>query len=175
MRWKYIQDTGEPEFIWTTGKVVRVADGLADQRSARAKKILPAGALLWAWEADEGFKEKAGEQWLILLPDKWNRQVQYGFLALWPYIERETLRWGRAGRSARRRSRALQSALSKSALGPESKKGENSCGSSSSTRTWPRTSPVAWRASPHGWAWRVTPRCWPGCAPSPPSTSCPLR
>jgi len=86
VRWKYIQDTGEPEYIWTTGKVVRVADGLADQRSARAKKILPAGARLWAWEADEGFKEKAGEQWLILLPDKWNRQVQYGWLALWPYI-----------------------------------------------------------------------------------------
>ena len=30
------------------GKVVRVADGLTDKRSARAKKILPAGALLWA-------------------------------------------------------------------------------------------------------------------------------
>jgi hypothetical protein len=74
VRWKYTnQDTGEPEYIWTTGKVVRVADGLAEQKSARAKKILPAGALLWAWEADKDFKEKAGEQWLILLPDKWNR------------------------------------------------------------------------------------------------------
>ena len=71
VRWKYTnKDTGEPEYIWSTGKVVRVADGLADKRSARAKKILPAGALLWAWEADADFEEKAGEQWLILLPDK---------------------------------------------------------------------------------------------------------
>ena len=86
VRWKYTnKDTGEPEYIWSTGKVVRVADGLADKRSARAKKILPAGALLWAWEADADFEEKAGEQWLILLPDKWNRQVQYG----WRYDPRE--------------------------------------------------------------------------------------
>ena len=27
-------------------------------------KILPAGALLWAWEADADFEEAAGEQWL---------------------------------------------------------------------------------------------------------------
>ena len=31
------------------GKVVRVADGLTDKGSARAKKILPAGALLSHW------------------------------------------------------------------------------------------------------------------------------
>ena len=51
---------------------MRVADGLTNTRSARAKKILPAGALLWAWDADPEFEEVAGEQWLILLPDKWN-------------------------------------------------------------------------------------------------------
>ena len=86
VRWKYTnKDTEEPEYIWSTGKVTRVADGLTDKKSAKAKKILPAGALLWAWEADADFEEKAGEQWLILLPDKWNRQVQYG----WRYDPRE--------------------------------------------------------------------------------------
>jgi len=41
--------------------VKRVADGLTDTRSARAKKILPAGALLWAWDADADYNEAAGE------------------------------------------------------------------------------------------------------------------
>ena len=72
-------DSGEAVLIWTPGRVARVADGLTDKRSARARKILPAGALLWEWEANEEFGEKAGEQWLILLPDKWNRQVHYGW------------------------------------------------------------------------------------------------
>ena len=66
-------------YIWSSGRVARVADGLTDKRSPRAKKILPAGALLWAWDADTDFDERAGEQWLILLPDKWNRQVHYGW------------------------------------------------------------------------------------------------
>ena len=80
VRWKYKnKDTGEPEYIWSTGKVTRVADGLTDKKSAKAQKILPAGALLWAWEADPDFEEAAGEQWLILLPGKWNKQVQYAW------------------------------------------------------------------------------------------------
>ena len=99
VRWKYTnKDTGEPEYIWSTGKVARVADGLTDTKSARAKKILPAGALLWAWEADADFEEKAGEQWLILLPDKWNRQVHYG----WRYDPRER----EAARAQRERQEA---------------------------------------------------------------------
>ena len=53
--------------------VKRVADGLTDQRSTRAQKILPAGALLWGWDADPDNDEAAGEQWLILLPEKWNK------------------------------------------------------------------------------------------------------
>ena len=57
----------------------RIADGLTDKTSTRAKKILPAGALLWAWEADAEFNEPAGEKWLILLPAKWNKHVQYGW------------------------------------------------------------------------------------------------
>ena len=52
---------GEPVLIWSPGRVERVADGLTDTRSARAKKILPAGALLWSWEADKDFDEQAGE------------------------------------------------------------------------------------------------------------------
>ena len=49
-----------PHLIWATGQVVKVADGLTDKRSARARKILPAGALLWAWDADPEFDEPAG-------------------------------------------------------------------------------------------------------------------
>jgi superoxide dismutase len=78
--WKYIDKaTKDPMLIWITGRVARVADGLSDKRSSRARKILPGGALLWAWDADPDFDERAGEQWLILLPDKWNKQVHYGW------------------------------------------------------------------------------------------------
>ena len=66
------------------------------------KKILPAGALLWAWEADADFEEAAGEQWLMLLPDKWNRQVHYG----WRYDPRER----EAARAERERQEALERA-----------------------------------------------------------------
>jgi hypothetical protein len=53
--------------------IKRIADGLTDnKRSKRAQKVLPAGAALWAWDADPDFDEKAGEQWLFLLPKKWN-------------------------------------------------------------------------------------------------------
>ena len=65
--------------IWSPGRVERVADGLTDTRSSRAKKILPGGALLWAWEADKDFDEPAGQTWLILLPNKFNRHVHYGW------------------------------------------------------------------------------------------------
>lgn len=73
--------------IWATGRVARVADGLTDTRSVRAKKLLPAGAVLWAWDADPEFGEVAGEMWLPLLPKKWNppHQVVYG----WRYDPRE--------------------------------------------------------------------------------------
>ena len=35
--------------------------------------------MLWAWEADPDFDEEAGEEWLFLLPEKWNRHVQYAW------------------------------------------------------------------------------------------------
>ena len=87
--WKYFETTADGErkahLIWATGRVARVADGLTDKRSSRAKKILPAGALLWEWDADPQFDEQAGEQWLILLPKKWNTQQQYA----WRFDPRE--------------------------------------------------------------------------------------
>ena len=44
--WSYTnKETGEKMLVWITGRVARVADGLTDKRSARAKKLLPAGAL----------------------------------------------------------------------------------------------------------------------------------
>ena len=80
VRWRYTDaDTGEYMYIWTPGRVVRVADGLSDKKTKRGQKLLPAGAVLWAWEADETFQEEAGEQWLTLLPDKFNKQVWYGW------------------------------------------------------------------------------------------------
>lgn len=57
----------------------RVADGLTHKRTERCKTILPAGALLWAWDADAEFGEEAGEQWMVLHPDKYNRHVQYAW------------------------------------------------------------------------------------------------
>ena len=86
VRWKYFnKENNEPVYIWSTGKVVRVADGLTDKKSPRARKVLPAGMVLWAWEADPEFDEAAGEQWLALLPSKWNQQQLYG----WRYDPRE--------------------------------------------------------------------------------------
>ena len=71
--WKYFDKaTNTPHMIWATGTVKRVADGLSDKRSPRARSVLPAGAVLWAWDADPEFDEQAGEQWLFLLPKKWN-------------------------------------------------------------------------------------------------------
>ena len=76
--WPYKTD-GKTVKMWASGTVKRVADGLTDKRSKRAKKILPAGALLWGWDADPEYEEEAGETWLILLPKKWNKQVQYAW------------------------------------------------------------------------------------------------
>ena len=76
--WPY-QHEGKTVKIWASGTVKRVADGLNDKASTRCKKILPAGALLWAWDADPNYDEAAGEKWLILLPNRWNRHVQYAW------------------------------------------------------------------------------------------------
>ena len=57
---------------------MRVADGVKDRKTPNGK-VLPAGAVLWAWEADAEYEEEAGQEWLFLLPGKWNRHVQYGW------------------------------------------------------------------------------------------------
>ena len=75
---------GARRAVWKTsagrlvgrGRVARVADGLSDKQSPRAKKLLPAGAVLWEWDADPEFDEPAGAQWLMLLPKKWNPRKQ---------------------------------------------------------------------------------------------------
>ena len=76
--WPYKQG-GKTAKIWASGRVKRVADGLNDTKSERSKKILPAGAVLWAWDADPEYDEEAGEEWLFLRPEKWNSHVQYGW------------------------------------------------------------------------------------------------
>ncbi|KAL1520481.1 hypothetical protein AB1Y20_022061 [Prymnesium parvum] len=76
--WPY-KENGTTVKIWASGVVKRVADGLTDKRSAKARQVLPAGALLWAWDEDKEFDEKAGEKWLILLPCHWNKHVQYAW------------------------------------------------------------------------------------------------
>ena len=81
---------------------MRIADGLTDKRSKRAQKILPGGAVLWAWDADPEFDEAAGEQWLILLPKKWNPKTHtqvYG----WRYDPRELGATQEPERDARRK------------------------------------------------------------------------
>jgi len=76
--WPYLEN-GARKKIWSSGIVKRVADGLSDKRSPLARKILPAGALLWAWEADPDFDEEAGEQWMMLVPANWNKHKVYGW------------------------------------------------------------------------------------------------
>ena len=49
--WPY-KEAGRTVKIWACGTVRRVADGLTDRSSSRAKKVLPAGAVLWGWDAD---------------------------------------------------------------------------------------------------------------------------
>ena len=57
----------------------RLADGTSDAgnhgkaEQARAKKILPAGAMLVEWEPDpERGEEEASVMWLVLHPERWN-------------------------------------------------------------------------------------------------------
>ena len=82
--WPY-KEAGKTVKIWACGTVRRVADGLTDRSSTRAKKVLPAGAVLWGWDADPEYDEPAGEKWLFLLPKRWNKHVQYA----WRYAPRQ--------------------------------------------------------------------------------------
>ena len=99
--WPYTdKDTGKRILIWASGSVTRVADGLSDKRSARAMQDCPAGGhvVLWAWDADPEFDEPAGEKWLALLPQKWNKQQLYS----WRFDPREFAASAAPQRDARR-------------------------------------------------------------------------
>ena len=55
------------------GKVDKGRHGQAE--SAQVRKILPAGALLVEWEPDpERGEDSATVMWLVLHPDKWNKE-----------------------------------------------------------------------------------------------------
>ena len=61
--WRYFEKGADKQhLIWSSGRVVRIADGLTDKRSSKAHTVLPGGAVLWAWDADPEFEEVAGEQ-----------------------------------------------------------------------------------------------------------------
>jgi hypothetical protein len=76
--WPYKQH-GKTQKIWASGVVKRVADGITDKRPRARTKLLEAGALLWAWDADPEYDEKAGEEWLLLKPKHFNKPVEYGW------------------------------------------------------------------------------------------------
>ena len=69
-------------------------------RSSRARTLLPAGMVLWQWDADPDFGEVAGDQWLALLPKKWNTQQVYS----WRYDAREFSPTNAPVRDERRRN-----------------------------------------------------------------------
>ena len=84
--WKYFStETGEPLLIWSPGEVLRVADGTSDKASERCRKMLPAGMVLLKWAEDADRKEKETQSWKVLLPQKFNKQVQYA----WRYDPRD--------------------------------------------------------------------------------------
>ena len=106
--WPYTdQETGDKKLIWASGRVARVADGLSDKRSPHTQTVLPAGMVLWAWDADPEFEEQAGEKWLALLPNKWNKHQVYGWryeYELRPKRVRHRSTSSAAARRARRRN-----------------------------------------------------------------------
>ena len=87
--WKYFStETNEPLLIWSPGQVIKVADGTSDKASARCKSILPAGMVLLKWAEDPDRNEKETQSWKVLLPQKFNKQVLYG----WRYDPRDVPR-----------------------------------------------------------------------------------
>ena len=98
--WPYKKD-GKTCKVWASGTVKRVADGLTNKRSVRCKSILPAGAPLWpgGMRIQPDYDEAAGEQWMVLHPDKYNKHVQYASCDL------IRVSWCRRGAGSRRRGR----------------------------------------------------------------------
>lgn len=57
----------------------QAADGETDKKSARCKKVLPAGALRIKWPADVDFDEDESYVWSMLNPKSFNRDVHLGW------------------------------------------------------------------------------------------------
>ena len=77
VNWKYYSQTdGEPVLMWCSAEVVKVADGFSDKASSRCKKPLQAGAVLLKWPEDKDREEKESLSWMVLLPNKWNKDGQ---------------------------------------------------------------------------------------------------
>ena len=71
--------------------------------------------MLWAWDADPEYDEPAGEQWLVLRPDKWNAQVQYA----WRFDPRELCAAAPTGRRTAPRTPMMEEAVTDDERGDE--------------------------------------------------------
>ena len=75
---KQTRDQGHASLIGSRSSTAHTAADKgrhAQAESARARKILPAGALLVEWEPDpERDEDEASVMWLVLHPDKWNKE-----------------------------------------------------------------------------------------------------
>lgn len=66
-------------FICVLPLTIQAADGEHDKRTARCKKVLPAGALRIKWPADVDFDEDESFVWSILHPRSFNKDVHMGW------------------------------------------------------------------------------------------------
>jgi len=83
----YVLPDGTRTKIWCPCTVMRVADGSNDKgthgktESSRARKLLPAGAVLVRWDPDhDRGEDEATVMWLVLSPEKWTTRWE-GHLA----------------------------------------------------------------------------------------------
>ena len=82
MRWRYFstEDPTVPVPIWCWGTVIKVADGINDRVSDRKNAaVQKAGAVYIRWPADPDYNEKESFSWHVLLENKWNKNVIYGW------------------------------------------------------------------------------------------------
>lgn len=77
---------------------MQVADGDKDKKSARCKKILPAGAVRIKWPEDAEYDEAESFVWSILKPSAFNKDVHLG----WRFAPSEIMRMEADGRSKKR-------------------------------------------------------------------------
>ncbi|KAL1530203.1 hypothetical protein AB1Y20_001119 [Prymnesium parvum] len=97
----YVLPDGSRTQMWCPCTVLRVADGTGDKgshgkaESSRARKLLPAGAVLVQWDPDrDRGEEEATVMWLVLSPSKWTTKWE-GHLA-WRWHPDELVNLGHA-------------------------------------------------------------------------------